>query len=203
MPYTLLKFLNKNNKITDLELIRLYQNTGKSIYLGELFTRYSFFSVAVCMKYLKDDEKSKDAVMDIFEKLAVGLKKQKIEFFKSWLYSVIRNHCLMILRSDKSKLKHLQNLQIEQENFMENNNVLHQNNTDVQLNKADLLQKALESLKEDQRNCIKMFYYEEKSYQEIVEITGLNLKKVKSNLQNAKRNLQIVIENKIQKLNNY
>ena len=91
-----MRILKKNSKIQDLELVRFYQETRKSVYLGELFTRYSSFAVAVCMKYLRDEENSKDAAMDIFEKLAEDLKKQKIEYFKSWLYSVIRNHCLMI-----------------------------------------------------------------------------------------------------------
>lgn len=192
-----MKLLRKNNKTDDLKLVRLYQNTGKSIYLGELFTRYSSFSIAVCMKYLKDEEKSKDAVMDVFEKLAEDLKKQKIEFFKSWLYSVIRNHCLMILRSDKSKQKHLQNLQIEQEKFMENNDVLHQNSEAKYINKMNVVEQAIEKLKDDQKQCIILFYYDEKSYHEIVDITGYDLKKVKSHLQNGKRNLQNALENKI------
>lgn len=192
-----MKLLRKNNKTDDLKLVRLYQNTGKSIYLGELFTRYSSFSIAVCMKYLKDEEKSKDAVMDVFEKLAEDLKKQNIEFFKSWLYSVIRNHCLMILRSDKSKQKHLQNLQIEQENFMENNDVLHQNSEAKYINKMNVVEQAIEKLKDDQKQCIILFYYDEKSYHEIVDITGYDLKKVKSHLQNGKRNLQNALENKI------
>ena len=196
-----MKILRQNKKREDLELVKLYQQSLNSVFLGELFTRYSSFAIAVCMKYLKDEEKCKDTVMDIFEKLAEDLKTQEISFFKSWLYTVTRNHCLMILRSDKSKHKHLENIMHEQESYMENPEPLHQNNEDVLLNRTKIVAEALDSLKEDQQNCIKLFYYEEKSYQAIVDITGMELKKVKSHLQNGKRNLQILLNEEYKKMN--
>ncbi len=196
-----MNILKGNTKLTDLQLLELYRNTGKSNSLGELFTRYSSFVVAVCMKYLKNEENSKDATMDIFEKLSIDLKTQKIQHFKSWLYSVVRNHCLMILRSDKTKQKHLQNLKNEQETFMENKSFIHLTNEEIPVNKAKLVENAVDALKEDQRECIKLFYYEEKTYQEIVELTGHDLNKIKSHLQNGKRNLQIALESEYKKLN--
>jgi len=195
-----LRILGQNSKKTDLELVNLYQQSLDSSYLGELFTRYSSFVLAVSMKYLKDEEKSKDAVMDIFEKLTIDLKTQELQYFKSWLFSVVRNHCLMILRSDKSKQAHWQQIQKEQEFYMENSANMHQNNEEKHINKSNVVEKAVESLKDDQKKCIKLFFYEEKSYQEIVDITGLNMKEVKSHLQNGKRNLQNLLEAEYKKM---
>ncbi len=57
---------------------------------------------AVCLKYLKDQETAKDAVMAVFEELASKLKKHEVDNFKGWLYTLTKNHCLMQLRSGKS-----------------------------------------------------------------------------------------------------
>ncbi|NOZ47804.1 MAG: sigma-70 family RNA polymerase sigma factor [Chlorobi bacterium] len=164
------------------------------MYLGELYIRYSSFVLAVCMKYLQNKENSKDAVMDVFEKLTNSLTNQNIKNFKAWLYTVAKNHCLMAIRANKSKSKHYENLQIEQEFFMENDENMHQAYEEEQFNNVNVMEKAIELLNEGQKKCIKMFYYEDKSYAEIVKKTGFELKKVKSCLQNGKRNLKLVLE---------
>jgi hypothetical protein len=59
------------------------------------------------------------------------------------------------------------------------------------------LEKALAGLNEEQRKCVELFYIQDKSYNEIVEITGYSLNNVKSFIQNGKRNLRIILEKKI------
>ncbi|RYF87817.1 MAG: sigma-70 family RNA polymerase sigma factor [Chitinophagaceae bacterium] len=54
--------------------------------------------LGVCMKYLKNEEDAKDAVQQVFLKVINDLPKYKVEYFKSWLYMVAKNHCLMKLR---------------------------------------------------------------------------------------------------------
>ena len=56
------------------------------------------------------------------------------------------------------------------------------------------LEKGLEELKEDQKIGIKLFYLESKSYQQIADQTGWDLKKVKSEIQNGKRNLKLKVK---------
>ncbi|MEM8909899.1 MAG: sigma factor-like helix-turn-helix DNA-binding protein, partial [Bacteroidota bacterium] len=58
---------------------------------------------------------------------------------------------------------------------------------------TQLLQ-ALKRLSEIQRQCIQLFFFEEKSYQQIADITQLPLNRVKSHLQNGKRLLKRYIE---------
>lgn len=191
-----MKLLKKYDKQTDLQLIELYKKTAKPKYLGELYKQYAGFTLAVCMKYLKNEEESKDAVMDIFEKLTFDLKSHKIQHFKSWLYMVIKNHCLMKLRADKSKHDHLQQIKIEQEFFMENQEFMHLNNKETNIDYTIFLENALNSLKDEQQMCLRMFYFDNKSYEQIEQITGFEIKKVKSYLQNGKRNLQIMLKDK-------
>ena len=47
------------------------------------------------MKYLKNEEEAKDCVQQIFLKVITELKKYRVDYFKSWLYMVAKNHCLM------------------------------------------------------------------------------------------------------------
>jgi RNA polymerase sigma-70 factor (ECF subfamily) len=59
-----------------------------------------------------------------------------------------------------------------------------------------VLADCIERLKDDQKKCIVQFYYEDKCYDEIAKNLGVDEKKVKSYLQNGKRNLKLCIEEK-------
>ena len=79
----------------DKELMELFYKDGDNEWLGILLQRYTMLLFGVCMKYLKNEEEAKDSVQQIFLKVIDELKKYKVEYFKSWLYMVAKNHCLM------------------------------------------------------------------------------------------------------------
>jgi RNA polymerase sigma factor (sigma-70 family) len=143
------------------------------------------------MKYLKNEERCQDAVMQIFEKLFTDFHKHKIEKFKPWLHTVTRNHCLILLRKDQSVLQKEKKFQIEQDLFMETEDDLHLDNTNDKDKQLSCLKEAILDLNQEQKVCIEMFYLQEKSYKEIADETGFSEKKVKSYIQNGKRNLKI------------
>ena len=175
----------------DASLIRQYKATGDVAVLGELYDRYMHLVFGVCMKYLKDEETAKDATMDIFEKLVTTLKGHEVQNFKSWLHVVAKNHCLMQLRAAKS---FSENGSSEQLSGMESEAFLHHNGEDTTEEQLVLMEKGLAALSDEQKECIELFYLQQKCYKEIVEITGYELKKVKSYIQNGKRNLKIFVE---------
>ena len=184
----------KYNHFSDKELIKEYKNTKNNVLVGILYKRYSHLVFGLSLKYLKDEDEAKDAVMQIFEKLLVDLLKFDIEYFKSWLYSFSKNHCLMTIRTKQSKLKKEIDLQIYADSFMETENGLHPNGASEKEVQYIQLEKAIEELNEDQRKCIKLFYLKERSYNEIAEETGHTLNEVKSFIQNGKRNLKIKLQ---------
>ena len=191
------KFRSNHNikSFSDTELLIAYKKSNDTNNIGELFERYTHLIFGVCMKYLKNEEDSKDAVMQIFENLIEDLKVQEISNFKSWIYSVSKNHCLMILRKGKTVGKARENLfeKIKAE-VMESVDVIHQHNK-VDLNdKIPELKKGIELLNTEQRKCIELLYLHDKSYNEVSQITGYSLKQVKSYIQNGKRNLKIYLE---------
>ncbi len=184
----------KYNHFSDNELITEYKNTKNNVFVGILYKRYSHLVLGLSLKYLKDEDEAKDAVMQIFEKLLSDLLKFNIEYFKSWLYSFSKNHCLMIIRTKQSKLKKEIDLQIHADSFMETETNSHLNKAEEKEIQYILLEKAIDELNEDQRKCIKLFYLKERSYNEIVDETGYSLNEVKSFIQNGKRNLKIKLE---------
>lgn len=175
----------------DSDLLRLYRDKGEKEALGILFERYMHLVYGVCRKYL-DEEDSKDAVMQIFEKLLDKVKQHEISNFPAWLHILSKNHCLMWHRKEKSTKEAKNNYLL----LMESEHYLHHDNGDGQEEKWDQLQLGLNSLSHEQQQCVKLFYLEKKCYNEIVEITGYELKKVKSYIQNGKRNLKIFLQNK-------
>jgi RNA polymerase sigma factor (sigma-70 family) len=187
-----LKFIKNSAKINeqdDISLINAYQQSGDLALLGELYNKYMHLVFGVCFNYFKDEELSKDAVMQIFEELVVKLKIHQVQNFKSWLHVLSRNHCLMALR------KSAKNPTVAMEdNFVENGEFVHLDIDDTKETQLTVMEKCMETLPEEQRKSVDLFYLQEKCYKEVAEITGYDILKVKSYIQNGKRNLKICIE---------
>jgi len=187
-----LKFIKNNAKIQeqdDTALITRYRQSGDLEPLGILYNKYMHLVFGVCLNYLKDEEQSKDAVMQIFEELVVKLKIHEVQNFKSWLHVLSRNHCLMALR------KNSKNTTVSLEDtFVENTDFVHLDLDDTKETKLTVMEKCMETLPEEQRVSVDLFYLQEKCYKEVADITGYDMLKVKSYIQNGKRNLKICIE---------
>jgi len=190
----MLSISNKYADYSDEELLLLYQKNGNLDVLGELYGRHMHLVYGVSLKYLGDPEDAKDATMEIFEKLLVILPGQEVRQFKSWLYVLTKNHCLMEIRSAKTSEKKMAGLKTELE-FMESEEELHPiDREDQSIESA--LKACIEKLKTEQKQCIDLFYYKKMCYREISESLNMEEKKVKSFLQNGKRNLKICLERK-------
>ncbi len=187
----------KINHQTDEELVKQYQTSGDKMAVGELFKRHSLMCFAVCNKYLKNEAAAQDAAMSLFEKLFEDLKKHEIQNFKSWLHTVCRNYCLMQLRKQYMKMNKTMVHINDEDSFMELESLLHQDGDEKEKEKILVnLEKAIKELKDKQRECIELFYIQQKSYDEIRQLTGYTNNDVKSNIQNGKRNLKILLGNK-------
>ena len=178
-------------KLTDEELIIQYRQTSDTYWVGELFQRYTEWIFLACMKYLKNEEESEDASMQIFEKLMKDLKVYDINIFSHWIRVVVRNHCLGILRQQKKKQAGLEELKQHPERV----ETVFYLRPEYEQKEWELVQleKAIASLGEDQRRCVELFFLEKKSYKEVCEETNFSMKQVKSFLQNGKRNLKNVL----------
>lgn len=184
-----IKNITGKNQPDDAELIAAYKESGDLEALGMLYNKYMHLVFGVCLNYFKDEELSKDAVMHIFEELVKKLLIHEVQNFKSWLHVLTRNHCLMALRKSTK-----QNVVSITDTFVENTDFVHLDIDNTKENQLTIMEKCMETLPIEQRKSVDLFYLQEKCYKEVSEITGYDMLKVKSYIQNGKRNLKICIE---------
>ena len=183
----------KYQHMSDQELLEQFYRDHDNEWLGHLLQRYTLLLLGVSMKYLKNQDEAKDSVQHIFLKVIQELQKYKVEYFKSWLYMVAKNHCLMILREKQGRImseipdKFLAEPaeQTDMEKLADNEHTL------------ELVESSLKELNPEQQQCLTLFYLQKKSYQQVSEETGFSLLQVKSYIQNGKRNLKILLERKL------
>lgn len=188
----------KISQHTDAELLTLFKKTTQNQYLGELLERYSLLVFGVCIKYLKDQTSAQDATQQVFEKVIKEVVKYEIPYFKSWLYSVAKNQCLMQLRNSSNKMQYSAQEIDDLELTSEDDSGLKLREYLLQ-DKLEILHESLQNLNKDQSACIDLFYLQKLSYREIENKTGLTFQQIKSNIQNGKRNLRMMLETKMQK----
>lgn len=179
--------------ITDQQLLERFYSDRNNHWLGILLQRYTLLLLGVCMKYLKNEEEAKDSVQQIFLKAITELHKYRVEYFKSWLYMVAKNHCLMKLRDKPGR-------QTEIKEQMAITPAEAEDGIQVHLEKdrqLQLMDESLQELNKEQKQCVTLFYLEKRSYQEIADITGFSMMQVKSYIQNGKRNLKILLDKKL------
>lgn len=173
-------------KLSNDELFNLCKKEEQATYFGELYRRYIPMVYGLCLKYLSNEADAQDAVMDLFEDISQKIKRYEIQNFHLWLYSVAKNHCLLRLR--KKKQAFFINYD---ENIMENDSFFTLSDRDNLSEEEDsALAFCINELGKEQRTSIDYFYYQDKSYADIVFLTGYTLEKVKSYIQNGKRNLK-------------
>lgn len=188
-----LKLFRRKADFSDTDYLSEYRRTGNLTELGELYERHMDMVFAVCFRYLRDEDDAKDAVMQVFEQLIEELKTSEVRNFKSWLHSVTRNHCLMQLRAKR--------VVVGDEGLFEHEAyetfVVQTSETDATLEtQLSDLGDCLQTLAVEQRKSVELFYFQQLCYQQIAEQTGFALTKVKSYLQNGKRNLKLCMEGK-------
>ena len=182
--------IKHSQELTDEDLLQRYKSDENSSWVGILFDRYAILLLGMCMKYLKNEEDARDCVQQIFLKVLADINKHQVQYFRAWIYMVTKNHCLMQLR---------QKQHVRQEEMNEkvmNDPAPPEEEKAAHIEKEHLLENmslALEQLNKEQRDCIKLFYLQKCSYQEIAAKTGYSLLQIKSYIQNGKRNLKLLL----------
>lgn len=189
-----MKILGNPSSLSDQELIKRYKKNRDQKFFAELFGRYTHLIIGVCMKYLKNEDSAKDGTMDIYESLSEKLLASEVNNFGGWLYVVAKNYCIGELRK-QAKIDADKNSLVEHMEFELQERPIVEHSLEAQLT---VLEKCIETLTKEQGTCVNLFYIKKKSYKEVTNLTGFSLNKVKSNIQNGKRNLKHCIESNIE-----
>jgi RNA polymerase sigma factor (sigma-70 family) len=179
--------------IEDKELLEKFYNDGNTQWLGMLLQRYTMLLLGVCMKYMKNEEEAKDCVQQIFLKTITELQKYRVDYFKSWLYMIAKNYCLMKIRNNQGKIP----VELTEKMSPEEHDIFHKYDLIEKDQRLSLVEDSLKDLNDEQKQCVTLFYLHKKSYQQVSDATGYNLLQVKSFIQNGKRNLKLIVEKKL------
>ncbi|MBL7769985.1 MAG: sigma-70 family RNA polymerase sigma factor [Flavipsychrobacter sp.] len=182
---------DKYNHISEQELLRRFYQDRDKEWLGILLQRYTLLLLGVCMKYLKNEEAARDAVQQIFLKAITELEKYEVEFIKSWLYMIAKNHCLMQFRDKNRQMVELSEQMAEVEDHEETLSIREKDQL------LDWMHESIKNLNPEQQQCVTLFYLDKRSYQEVSELTGYSILQVKSSIQNGKRNLRLMIQRRL------
>jgi RNA polymerase sigma-70 factor (ECF subfamily) len=183
----------KKEYSSDEELLKHYKQSGNKDLFADLFKKHVSVVYGTCLFYLQDKDEAQDATMQLFEKLMLDINNREIDNFKGWLSFVVRNHCISIIRKNKSQNKNIKSyyeFEYEDANY-ETEEKINTVSDDVML---ENMKQCLPKLKENQRLCVELFYLNDKSYQDIANQTGFTLNEIKSYIQNGKRNLKLLLE---------
>lgn len=162
----------------DLEIIKRVLSGEKEAF-SEIFLKHYDFIFKSVMKYISIEDKAKDITQDVFIKAY-----EKLETFKndsklsSWLYSIAYNISINYITREKDKF-----VDLNYDDFFVSNET-QDDIYDKEMIKE--LSDALEKLPAHYRIIIKLYYFDEKSYEEISEILNIPINTVKTQLFRAK-----------------
>jgi len=178
-------FSRSKYTLSDQALADSYRKNGNMETLGILYDRYMDLVFGVCMKYLKHPQDSEDATIAIFEQLVDKLRVHEVDNFRSWLYVLSKNHCLQQLRKAQKTLTNDSELA-----FMQSQRDEHPDDEYFRQHMENGLRDCIDQLPSLQKQTVELFYFESMSYVEIAEQMKVNTEKVRSYIQNGRRNLK-------------
>ncbi|MCP4124239.1 MAG: sigma-70 family RNA polymerase sigma factor [Bacteroidetes bacterium] len=178
---------------SDEELILLYRESRDNNYVGLLYERYAEVVFGIGLKYLKNRHDAEDMMTVVFEKLLIVLLEKDVDVFRNWLYVMVRNLCVSKLRTFKTEqqreqryAQYLAALKLPEQVLVKEHLISRE------IEEAALMN-LMRSLPANQRICIQYFYFENKSYKQIAGILGESVGKIRSYIQNGRRNLGIML----------
>lgn len=186
-----IRYKKRLSSLSDKDLLEAYAQHQSPKIIGEIFERYGKMIFGVNLKYLKNKENAEDILMQTFENLPFKLAKSKVENLRNWLYTIAKNDCLQFIRKKKPTQEIVASLNVMPNQANEQLEAVYL--LDAKLSQ---LEKAIGFLKSEQKLCIDLFYLKKMSYDEVAQETGFELKKVKSFIQNGKRNLKLILAEK-------
>ncbi|MFY7672510.1 RNA polymerase sigma factor [Tenacibaculum sp. MEBiC06402] len=169
---------------------------GDTNAFSYLVEKYKVMVFSLAMKMLKSREEAEEVSQDTFIKAFKNLSKFKGDSkFSTWLYRIAYRNCLDSLKLNKEKYRSdtIDEITINQINSTDN--ILE----DIsRKERAILMKTCLDKLPEEERTILWMFYYDELSLKEIIEITDFSESNLKVKLHRARKRLLSIVEKNVE-----
>ncbi|MEO1435281.1 MAG: sigma-70 family RNA polymerase sigma factor [Bacteroidota bacterium] len=176
---------------TDEQLISDFQHSNNPACLAELYQRYQLLILGISYQVLEDASESEDLLNEVFIKLIHH--KQPIRHFRNWVYTATKH---LAIDKKRKRTHYREAIQKASQVHEQQPNPLSDAPSDGALSpgrerQLKQIKIALHDLPIAQRQCLELFFLQEKTYKEIQTLTGMPLKTIKSHLQNGKRRLRL------------
>ncbi|MFT5213910.1 MAG: RNA polymerase sigma factor (sigma-70 family) [Patiriisocius sp.] len=192
-------FLNKK-RLNEKNFIKKLQK-GNQIAFGQLLDAYQQKVFGTCISLIPNKEDAEDVSQEVFIAVFKSIHQFKENSkLSTWIYKIATNKCLEFIRKKnaKKRFSFMQTILGNEIPLDKTSYFTEVNHPGILLEnqeKSALIFKAIDTLTESQRIIFTLAKIDEKSYQEIVEITGKSLSSVESILFRAKKALQQKLEN--------
>ncbi|MBX7107113.1 MAG: sigma-70 family RNA polymerase sigma factor [Chitinophagales bacterium] len=174
----------------DIELVRMAL-TGDQRAYAVLMSRYKDSIYFLLLKMVHNEDDANDLTIEAFGKAFSNLSKYTPEFaFSTWLYKIALNNSIDFIR--KKKVETLSLFEVNENDQGETFRIDVQSSAPdpeesyIKKQRNKLLREVIEKINPKYRVLIELRYYDELSYEEIAEETGLPLGTVKAQLFRAK-----------------
>ncbi|MBC8182759.1 sigma-70 family RNA polymerase sigma factor [candidate division KSB1 bacterium] len=169
--------------------IKNFLSTGDKSCLGKIFEHHKQQLFFHCLKIIKDQEEAKDQTSETFIKAFEKIHKFDLNKpFYPWLAQIATNLCIDLIR--RKKIVPLDQIDNQPDLKGSDDQVADLENAELN----DKIKGAIKKLKRQQKRCFCLFYIHEKSYKEIVKLTGFSNNEVRSYIQNGKRKVKLILE---------
>ena len=162
--------------------------SGQTNNFSFIVEKYKDIVFSIALKVLRNREDAEEMAQESFIKAYKSLHTFKGNAkFSTWLYRITYNSCISEVRKKKLKFVSTDDVQVSDD--------VEEMNFDgiPEENRSKYIKAALEKLPEDDYTLILLFYFEEKSIEEICMITGLSESNAKVKLFRARKKLYSIL----------
>jgi len=172
--------MNDFDRLSDEELVELVRSKDQELY-RELVRRYQDKLLRYANYLLYDEEPAADVVQEAFIKAFVNLKgfntKKK---FSSWIYRIVHNEAINALKWLERTLPSEDDLE----------------NDFLRKEEEEHTRRSLEKLPLEYREPLALFYFEERSYDEMSDILRVPIGTVGTRISRGKKLLRGILKTK-------
>lgn len=160
----------------------LKAKSGDPEALTELVNRHKELAFNVALRITNNNEDAEDIIQDSFLKVLKNVNRFKEESnFSTWLFRIVYNQAVMLMRKRKRSLEFLNAPCLEQ---------IHEEEKCDRFDNYQKLYEAIDKLSVNERNLIDLFYLGGMSVKDIRNITGKSTSNIKVILHRARLKMQ-------------
>ena len=161
-----------------------------------LVDNYKNMVFSLAFKMTKSREEAEEVSQDTFIKAYKNLSKFKGDSkFSTWLYRIAYHTSLDAIKKNKNITN---TFDINEVTFNQIKAVEHILEGIERKERAELMEVCLQKMADEERSIIWMFYYDELSLKEIIEVTGLQEANIKVKLHRARKKLLTIVKENIE-----